>query len=467
MKQRRYEKELKILEEDKDESSNLYSYKPDEESKSLFITLNGPKGSKYEDKIYEINISFPEGYPFVPPKIEFQTSIDFPLYNYQGTVDIFSLYGDDYTPDIHIKDIIKRIIFFMSPVETRIDTYKEKKIRYSFEKGPITKLIGKALGHSFSENQELAFVGSNVPVLIGFYTAHANHMPIKIKPDDIWLLIIQGFINHVNENSEKLRHYFVHFDGKKELKVEYPLNDISQVDKNLLEDFSKEIVNQITDFVGKELIDILSPNFTTTTFDSEIICKISIMGAFKNYFDYKMMLFGCGVPYVVLDGTAEDYKKILEKAKKLKKYDLNWYIDRIIPHLEKMIEAKEGKIDKEYFKNMIQKSELVDEKRGASGFKLGEYQVDALSGWFLDFFAYIKDEKETHEYKFMETSIKIKDLYRLTNQIIEVPFKLLITTKNIEYDMNFKAGFAGCDKNENNEVFPVQGWWAYEGKNIK
>ena len=66
--------------------------------------------------------------------------------------------------------------------------------------------------------------------------------------------------------------------------------------------------------MGKELIDILNPNFSTTTFDSEIICKISIMGAFKKYFSYKMDLYGCGVPYVVLDGTAEDYKKILAKV---------------------------------------------------------------------------------------------------------------------------------------------------------
>ena len=176
-----------------------------------------------------------------------------------------------------------------------------------------------------------------------------------------------------------------------------------------------------------------------------------------------MLCLGCGVPYVILDGTAEDYKKILEKAKKLKKYDLDWYIDRIIPHIEKMIEAKEGLIDKEYFKNMIQSSELVDEKR-ASGMKVGEYQVDALSGWFLSFFSYIKSECERFLYKFNEKSIKIKDFYRLTNQIIEVPFELVDKVKNIKYHMNFKVGFAGCDKNENNEVFPVQGWWAKEDR---
>ena len=65
----------------------------------------------------------------------------------------------------------------------------------------------------------------------------------------------------------------------------------------------------------------------------------------------------------------------------MKKYDLDRYIDIIIPHLEKMIEAKEGKIDKEYFKNIIQKSKLVEEKIGASGNKIGEYKVNTLSGW--------------------------------------------------------------------------------------
>ena len=73
----------------------------------------------------------------------------------------------------------------MSPVETRTETYFDKKYRFTFEKKPIASLIENSLGHSLKENQEFAFVGSNIPVLKGFYTAHCNHYPIKIKPDDI------------------------------------------------------------------------------------------------------------------------------------------------------------------------------------------------------------------------------------------------------------------------------------------
>ena len=35
------------------------------------------------------------------------------------------------------------------------------------------------------------------------------------------------------------------------------------------------------------------------------------MGAFKKYFEYNMDLCRCGIPYIILEGTAEDYKKIM------------------------------------------------------------------------------------------------------------------------------------------------------------
>ena len=78
-----------------------------------------------------------------------------------------------------------------------------------------------------------------------------------------------------------------------------------------------------------------------------------------------MILRECGIPYIILEGTIEDYKSIEEKAKKLRKYDFKWYIDRIIPHIAKMIEAKSGNIDIDYFKNIILNMEytIMDKMR--------------------------------------------------------------------------------------------------------
>ena len=66
-------------------------------------------------------------------------------------------------------------------------------------------------------------------------------------------------------------------------------------------------------FLGEELVNLLTPNFSTTTNDTKIVGKISIMGAFKKYFSYVMQRCGCGIPYIILEGTADDYKKIISK----------------------------------------------------------------------------------------------------------------------------------------------------------
>ena len=197
--------------------------------------------------------------------------------------------------------------------DLKIELYPEKYPRYNFKKEPIKNILTKdTLGYSFNSNDEYAFINSNVPLLNGFYTAHTNHYPIRIKPDDIWLLIVQAFSNHVNSNAEKLRKYFVDFDGKKTLMVNYNLNSIEDINKEILENFSEQINKQMKQYLGEELVDNLTPNFSTSTYDSKIIGKLSIMGAFKKYFEYKMTIMGCGIPYIILEGVAEDYKKIKE-----------------------------------------------------------------------------------------------------------------------------------------------------------
>ena len=113
---------------------------------------------------------------------------------------------------------------------------------------------------------------------------------------------------------------FVNFDGKKELIVEYELFYIHEVRAEHLEDFNVQINEQMKEYLGEKLLNILTSNFTTTNKESLIISKISIMGTFKKYFDYTMFLLDWGVPYLILEGITDDYKKIKEKALKLKKY---------------------------------------------------------------------------------------------------------------------------------------------------
>ena len=78
---------------------------------------------------------------------------------------------------------------------------------------------------------------------------------------------------------------FVNFDGKKILKINFDyVQDIKYLTKEKYEEFIQLINNEIKNCLGSQLIDILTPNFTTTDKNSSIICKISVMSAFKKYF---------------------------------------------------------------------------------------------------------------------------------------------------------------------------------------
>ena len=335
--------------------------------------------------------------------------------------------------------------------ELKIELYPENLPKDKLEKESIKNILPeKTLAHSLDENKDLAYLGSNVPLLNGFYTSYCNHYPIRIKPDDIWLLIVQAFSHHVNANSEKLRNYFVNFEGKKTLTVIYGgVFYIENVNKEILEDFSCQINEKMKKYLGEEIIQNLTPNFTTTDYNSTIICKLSIMGAFKKYFEYDMCLAVCGIPYIILEGNIEDYKSIKEKAQKLSKYDFKWYIDRIIPHIEKMIEAKSGKIDTNYFKNIIQENYFVNICAS----------IDYITGWILDFFAY-RNNKVNGQIKiekFDGKSSGIRSFENFASQILIVPFTIIEEVTQKTYDMKYQVGFIGCDQNEKKEVSPVQG----------
>ena len=130
--------------------------------------------------------------------------------------------------------------------ELKIDIYPENKKKENLIKQSLKELINENTAkYSFNQNEELAFIKNNVPFLKGLYYAHIDHLPIRIKPDDIWLLIVQAFCSHVNKNSEKLRKYFVNFEGKQTLEINYFYTSPPPIELFPYEDFVVKINEEI------------------------------------------------------------------------------------------------------------------------------------------------------------------------------------------------------------------------------
>ena len=101
----------------------------------------------------------------------------------------------------------------------KIDLYLKNKPRYKFDTDPLKEFllerkvdekIETLLHMSLDGKKELGYIYANI--LFGFYRCHINHLTLTIKPDDIWLLIIQAFSTHVNENSEELKDLLVNYE---------------------------------------------------------------------------------------------------------------------------------------------------------------------------------------------------------------------------------------------------------------
>ena len=349
----------------------------------------------------------------------------------------------------------------ISDNEIKIELYPENMPISELEKRPIEKIINKdTLVYSFDISKKLGYLSYKVPVLSGIYKAYCNHYPIRIKPDDIWLIIVQCFSYHVNENSEKLRKYFVNFNGQRNLEIDIKCEKIGKEDLDI---FIEEVNKKMKEYIGNELLDNLTPNFTTTDNNSKLVCQISILNTFQKYFKYFFNQISCGIPYIILEGTAEDYKKIILKAKNLSKYDFEWYIDRIIPIIEKMVEAKEGEIDIDFFKNIILKNERIEDRyEHCHHFR---YKINYINGWILKFFGYIKKGKNLK--RFLEDKIEGEEINNLPNQILNAPFIIRNKEKKSEVTMKFEAGFFGCEQNEKKEVSLAIGWLVSPSNSVK
>ena len=91
---------------------------------------------------------------------------------------------------------------------------KSQAERYKFLGQSYYEADGTYIAASFWD-QPLST--DNAPFFTGMVRAFADHRPISLSPDLIWMLISQAFSHDVNANPEKFRDKLVGFDGKIDL----------------------------------------------------------------------------------------------------------------------------------------------------------------------------------------------------------------------------------------------------------
>jgi hypothetical protein len=285
--------------------------------------------------------------------------------------------------------------------------------------------------------------------LKAIHESYANHYPLILSPDDVWLAIAQGFSYHVNANVEKLRNNFVKHDGKATIKIRRdqfikgsPNNDWP----GCFSEFSKCIAN----YIGQDKRDLLVSDFSTSTSLHRAVSEITLMNTLKAYFDY-VVETKCGIPAITLTGNERDWERIIEKATALIPFQCEVWITNLLKILNNFLKAFKGNADPSLWTNIYK----IKGPQGSGG--------TTISGWVNVFFPYLNDWRSPGEFSTPNPS-SIAQEFNYGPAPDRFPLGITLTPFIWDYfgvniPMNFLAGFIGTTQElDSLAIRPVQGW---------
>lgn len=240
----------------------------------------------------------------------------------------------------------------------------------------------------YFENRKVMFTSQENLVVVrhqgelnGFFfaalEAWANHHHFSFRPDDVWLLVLQGIATHAQENSEEVRKRFVDFEGKRVVTVreEREARDRDSVYLAFFEAMRKDVKHP------ELLLDVSFS--TTTTFDRTVFATAA-MAMTKNYFTRRWYTM-CGFPSVTLKGEVGDWERLRVAVKGaietfcLQTFSKRW-LEALVPILDRFVSLDPNP---NFWNCMI--------KRGGTE---GSGSKTWYDGWVHAFFPYLwKNEK--------------------------------------------------------------------------
>jgi hypothetical protein len=216
--------------------------------------------------------------------------------------------------------------------------------------------------------------GTTHPLIEAVHTAFAEHYPLVLSPDDVWLCLAQGFAMHVESNSEALRSRFVRHEGKLELEIRRDDFVPGSPDNDWQGCFA-EWSDAIAAHIGKKR-DLVVASFSTTGPIERAASELVLMNAMKNYFDCRMFTL-CGIPAITLLGTVEDWRAIRRRAEVFAEFDLAAWARVLLPVLDQFVAAAAGRADRAFWRSIY--------KRKGEGGSGGPY----VTGWINVLFPYL------------------------------------------------------------------------------
>ena len=282
--------------------------------------------------------------------------------------------------------------------------------------------------------------------------AYMHHHSVVLSPDIIWTMISQGFCQFVNEKPETFRSLVVNHQGKKLLIVHIPKSDdVHSPSFNwdvVFDDFDRQIGAN----TKGNLADVMRADFSTTGKTERIASQITLMSTVKAYFDYLVIIGVCGIPSITIEGTPDDWRKVLDKTRQLRAYGIEDWVEELEPILEEFIAASKGNPNVRFWQDIVKRDKIDEITKRIC---VGKEEPTKVDGWFLKLMPFDKNGR-TPESVYYDTQ-------DMKPNVVSAPFVCKIIGEVGEHRMSMHAGLVGVDVDgEANTMRPRIGWMVCE-----
>ncbi|MBI2812302.1 MAG: DUF4419 domain-containing protein [Candidatus Melainabacteria bacterium] len=299
-------------------------------------------------------------------------------------------------------------------------------------------------------NSEVVANSKSHALIGAVHIAFAEHRPLVLSPDAIWITILQGLAMHVHVHSEELRHLFVSHTGRKEIKITVDMDPSSP------ESAWDQVISQFADCISVEVdgSSSLISDFSTTGVVERLVSQVCLLDVFESYFEY-ILYTGCGFPEITLTGTEDDWVNLRNKIELLERFEVDFWLPHLREIADQFCRAMRGDIDLYHWQNMYKQTE--------------RYGPDLINGWIVKLIPYLQN-KESGTWDYLNPLLRDADqesrsyvregatIDQLPAGMSVVPFRCF-DKNGQESFLEMIGGFVGIEQNvETSAVQPKIGW---------
>ncbi|GAA1656909.1 DUF4419 domain-containing protein [Catellatospora bangladeshensis] len=211
------------------------------------------------------------------------------------------------------------------------------------------------------------------PLLYAAGRAFAEHRPLVLSPDVVWLTITQGLAQHIRLHAEQLRPLLVNHAGRRRLEItlDGPVPQDADSWRHLVAQYAKLLDDQVTDAA------LFACDFTTSTDVERTAARVVLLDAYSPYFDVWVYSV-CGIPSITLTGTEQDWRTIRTRIDELPRFGLGDWHRSLAPIAEQFVRAASGDVDTAFWQRIYNPADA--------------YGASVTTGWLARLHPYIDED---------------------------------------------------------------------------